>query len=124
VKIKKRFIVVALFVGLVYYFVDDYQHKMVRVSSTRLYLPVVKVKEIVMKIPRVNGHYLNWKATVKLKNDRLVSVVVAHSPVPKVGDCMPVIVTEFERGGIAAVLSVDAWQMGAYFAAENQCGRG
>ncbi len=61
------------------------------------------------------GSYHNWFATVQFRDGRTSGVNVAYGPVPKVGNCMPVIATELSNGNIVALLNVDEWRFGTEY---------
>lgn len=113
--------VAGLLVWAVSYLVADYRESMVMVSSQKLRVPVIDVRELVINVGRGGGKYLNWVATVRLDSERTAPVRVFRGPVPAVGDCMPVVVGYFQRGGVQATLVEEAWRYGGYFAAENRC---
>lgn len=99
------------FAGLIWYFVSDYQSKMILVDSYRTWASVVRVREKEINIPRVGGSYLNWVAYIHLSNGKILPVQVSVSPIPKIGDCMPVLVSEYKEGGVLALLDQESWRM-------------
>ena len=71
---------------------------------------ITGVEEKLINLPRVSGSYLNWRVTVRLKNGRSHTLTVAHSPIPTVGGCLPVIVGQYATGGVIAILDGEQWR--------------
>ncbi|BCG62875.1 MAG: hypothetical protein methR_P0540 [Methyloprofundus sp.] len=105
-----RLFIALLISASLFYLYKDYSEKMELKSAYKEWAPIIKVEEREMQIPKVGGTYMNWLVTVSLNNGRSVNVQVTTTPIPKIGDCLPVTVGIFATGGIMAILNLDQWR--------------
>lgn len=105
-----RIFIVIFILSISFYLYRDYSEIMELKTTYQEWAEIIKVEEREMHIPKVGGTYLNWLVTVRLSNGRSVNVSVADSPIPKIGDCMPISVGIFATGGILAILNTEQWR--------------
>jgi hypothetical protein len=58
------------------------------------------------------GSYENWRVTATYTDGRSSTIDVIFGPVPKVGNCIPVISSELSNGNVVAKLNVEEWRFG------------
>ena len=54
----------------------------------------------------------NWKAKVRVDDNKTANVNVAYGPIPKKGRCMPVFASYLNNGKVWVVLDVEEWRYG------------
>ncbi|MCK5353818.1 MAG: hypothetical protein KAJ63_01765 [Methyloprofundus sp.] len=105
----KYIFIALLFLGGLYLY-NDYSEIMELKEAHKEWVVITGVEEKLINLPRVSGSYLNWRVTVRLKNGRSHTLTMAHSPIPAVGACLPVIVGQYATGGTIAILDGEQWR--------------
>lgn len=67
-----------------------------------------KVQERGMPNTTIN----NWRAKVRVDDNKIASVNVVYGPVPQQGKCMPVFASYLTNGKVWVVLDVEEWRFG------------